>query len=206
MAADAAGGAMRRGPRLPWAGAALWLALALPWSRAALEGAMSLHMLVQLPLLALAGWWLAPWVPLRWRRALAPWNARGITGLILVSILALYWMLPLAMDAAIASGWVELGKFTSVPLLGGLVAALSWPRAGFIVRGVFMLEATATLYRAGWLFLVAREQVCANYLVSDQQQLGRLLLAAGGALTLVLAWKLMWGHIRVTPEVASGRP
>jgi hypothetical protein len=33
--------------------------------------------------------------------------------------------------------------------------------------------------------------------LSDQQQLGRYLLAIGIATCLVLAWKLMWGHIRV---------
>ncbi len=180
-----------------WLGPALWIVLALPPVRHALESAMTLQMLVQIPLLALAGWWLRPFLPQRMSDALAMWNHSGISGIVLVSLTAMIWMLPRMMDATLEDAWIELAKFTSVPLLIGLPLALSWPRTGFVVRGVFLLEVTATAYRLGWLYLVAPERLCSNYLLGDQQLLGELMFAIGVAISMVLAWKLMWGHINV---------
>lgn len=177
------------------AGALLWAALALPPVRHALESAMTLHMLIQIPLLVLAGGWLAKGAP-RWlERSLSTWNHRGISGLLLASLAGLVWMLPLAMDAALNDPRVELAKFLGVPLLIGAPIALSWPRAGFVVRGVVLLELIATMLRLGWLYLISPERLCSNYLLDDQQRLGRILLVAGFVVLLILLWKLMWGRV-----------
>lgn len=181
----------------PWLGPLLWCALALPPVKHALEASMTLQMLVQIPLLALAGWWLRPLLPRRVSDSLAAWNRSGITGFVLASLVAMVWMLPRAMDAALEVPWVEAAKFTSVPLLIGLPLALSWPRAGFVVRGVLLVEVIATAFRLGWLYLFSPERLCSNYLLGDQQQLGRIMLAIGVSIVLVLAWKLMWGRIDV---------
>lgn len=177
------------------AGAALWAALAVPPVRHALESTMTLQMLVQIPLLALAGGWLAQGAPGWLDRRLARWNYQGISGLLLASLTGMVWMLPLAMDAALDDPRFTLAKFLSVPLLIGAAVALSWPRAGFVVRGVVLLELTATAFRLGWLYLISPVRLCSNYLLDDQAQLGKLLLAVGVAIVLMLAWKLMWGHI-----------
>lgn len=181
----------------PLLGLMLWLLLALPPLRHLLEAGMSTHMLVQLPLLGLAGWLLAGLLPTRTQQRIAQWNRSGISGLLLISFTGLIWMLPLPLDAAIDHPLAELAKFLSVPLLLGLPLALSWPHAGFIVRGFFLVELIATTLRAGWLYLAVPARLCSNYLVDDQQQLGRLLLVTGAALGLMLAWKLLFGHIRV---------
>ncbi len=181
--------------RLVLAGAILWAALAIPLVRHALESAMTLQMLVQIPLLVLAGWWLAQGIPDWFARHLAAWNHRGISGLLLASLAGMVWMLPLAMDAAIDDPRVTLAKFLSVPLLIGAPIALSWPRAGFVVRGVVLLELIATMLRLGWLYLISPVRLCSNYLLDDQQRLGKILLVAGFAILLLLVWKLMWGHI-----------
>ena len=116
-------------------------------------------------------------------------------GLLLASLTGVVWMLPLALDAALDDSRVALAKFLSVPLLIGAPVALSWPRAGFVVRGVVLAELTATLFRLGWLYLISPLRLCSNYLLDDQQRLGKLLLAGGFAIVAVLAWKLMWGRI-----------
>ncbi len=177
------------------AGAILWAVLAAPPVRHALEATMTLQMLVQIPLLALAGGWLALGMPVRLGRALARWNEGGISGLLLASLSSAVWMLPLAMDAALDSSQVALAKFLSAPLLIGAPIALSWPRAGFVVRGVVLLELIATTFRLGWLYLISPVRPCSNYLLDDQQLLGKLLLTAGFLMVLILVWKLMWGHI-----------
>jgi hypothetical protein len=181
--------------RLCLAGAALWAALAVSPLRHALESTMTLQMLVQIPLLALAGAWLAQGTPDWLDRHLARWNYQGIGGLLLASLTGMVWMLPLALDAALDDPRFTLAKFLSVPLLIGAPVALSWPRAGFVVRGVVLLELTATAFRLGWLYLISPVRLCSNYLLDDQERLGRLLLAIGVAIVLLLAWKLMWGRI-----------
>ena len=87
--------------RLCIAGALLWAALAVPPVRHALESTMTLQMLLQIPLLALAGGWFAQGAPEGLDRRLAGWNQSGISGLLLASLAGMVWMLPLAMDAAL---------------------------------------------------------------------------------------------------------
>ncbi len=183
-----------------WLGRALWLALAVPPLQRALEATMTLQMLVQIPLLALAGWWMAASLAHRPATALAAWNRSGISGLLLASLAAMLWMLPRTLDAALEVPWVALAKFLGVPWLIGMPLALSWPRAGFVVRGVFLLEVVATAFRLGWLYTVSPVRLCSNYLLGDQQQLGKTMLALGVAICVLLAWRLMWGHVAIHGE------
>ncbi len=181
----------------PWLGLALWVVLALPPVRHVLEATMTLQMLVQIPLLAVAGRWLAPLLMRRVVDVLSGWNRSGITGIVLVSLTGVLWMLPRMLDAALENPWVALAKFASVPLLIGVPLAISWPQAGFVVRGVWLVEIVAMTFRLGWLYLVSPVRLCSNYLLSDQQQLGKIMLAVGVAICLLLAWKLMWGGSQV---------
>ena len=188
---------MKADGRLGVAGVILWAALAVPVVRHALEATMTLQMLAQMPLLALAGWWFAHGTPSWLARHIGDWNHHGISGLLLASLTGMVWMLPLAMDAALDVSWVTLAKFLSIPLLIGAPVALSWPRAGFVVRGVVLLEVTATAFRLGWLYLISPVRLCSNYLLDDQQQLGKILLGIGVVILVVLVWKLMWGRIDI---------
>jgi len=148
-------------------------------------------------LLALAGWWLAAFLVRRPAGAMDAWNRSGISGLLLASLAAMVWMLPRALDAALDVPWVALAKFVGVPWLIGMPLAISWPRAGFVVRGVFLVEVVATTFRLGWLYMVSPVRLCSNYLLTDQQQLGKIMLAIGVAICALLAWKLMWGRIDI---------
>lgn len=183
-------------------GAVLWAVLALPPVQHALVATMTLQMLVQIPLLAVAGWWVAHAVPVPALRAIGAWNHGGVSGLLLASFTAMAWMLPRAMDAAVDDPAIALAKFASVPCLIGAPLALSWPRMGFVVRGVFFVELIATTFRLGWLYEASPVRLCANYLIGDQQLLGEILLAIGTAGSLWLAWQLLAGRIQVERPVA----
>jgi hypothetical protein len=176
-------------------GAALLLVLLIaPPLRHALESSMTAQMLLQMPLLAAAGWLAARALPARLSAAIDACNEHGLGGLVLATLAGAYWMLPRSLDAAIADPAVAIAKYLSVPLLIGLPLALSWPRMGFVIKGVLLLEGIATLLRLGWLYLVSPERLCNLYLLDDQQRLGRLLLLIGAALCLGLACKLVWGR------------
>ncbi|MGP1679970.1 MAG: hypothetical protein ACTS6J_22795 [Burkholderiales bacterium] len=189
--------------------ALLFLALASPPLRHALEASMTAQMLVQLPLLAGVGYLLGLALPVRVAASLVAWNHRGITGLVLASLASAYWMLPRLLDASATEPATAAIKFVSVPLLVGLALAQSWPRSSFVVRGVFLIELIATLFRLGWLYLVSPVRLCNNYLLDDQQRLGQILIAVGAMLFLWIAWKLLWGRFDLTRyagEWTDGRP
>jgi hypothetical protein len=182
--------------------ALLLLVLLVPPLRHALEASMTAQMLLQIPLLAAAGWLAAMALPARLSAAIEAWNAHGIGGLVLATLASAYWMLPRALDAAVTDPSIALAKYLSVPLLIGLPLALSWPRMGFIVKGLLLLEVIATLLRLGWLYLVSPERLCNLYLLDDQQRLGRLLLLIGAALFLGVACKLLWGRFDAPSHAA----
>ncbi|HEX5477689.1 MAG TPA: hypothetical protein VFX09_07520 [Burkholderiales bacterium] len=185
--------------------ALLLLMLLAPPVKAALEASMSAQMLVQIPLLAAAGALFAHALPKGVLSAIEPWNEQGISSLVLATFAAAFWMLPRSLDAAATDPLMAGAKYLSVPLLLGLPLALAWPRMSFIVRGVFLLECIATLFRLGWLYLVSPERLCNNYLLDDQQRLGRYLLFLGAALVLAIAWKLLWGRFEAAEETSLGR-
>jgi hypothetical protein len=186
-------------PRLaPTAAAVLFAALLLPPVRAWLEASMTLQMLVQIPLLIGVGYLLAGALPERLDASIARWNHHGITSLVLASLTGMLWMLPRSLDAAVSEPWIALAKFTSVPLLIGLPLGLGWPRMGFVVRGVFLLELIATFFRLGWLYLVSPLRLCNNYLLDDQQRAGQYMLVIGGVILACVMAKLLWGRFNST--------
>jgi len=185
----------------------LVLVLLTPPARRGLEATMTAQMLLQIPLLVAAGWLFSRAVPARVLAGVERWNHLGITGLVLATIVSTFWMLPRSLDAATSDPLVAGAKYLSVPLLIGLPFALSWPRMGFVVRGVFLVEFVATFFRLGWLYLISPIRLCNNYALNDQQRLGGCMLAIGGTLLVWLAWKLLWGrfeslsstHLRSAP-------
>ena len=195
--------------------ALLMLVLLAPPIRRGMEATMTAQMLVQIPLLAAAGWLLSRGVSPRVLARVQRWNHRGITGLVLATVVATFWMLPRSLDAATSLPLVAVAKYLSVPLLIGLPYAVSWPRTGFVVRGLLLTELVATCFRLGWLYLISPVRLCNNYALDDQQRLGGYMLAVGGGLLGWLAWKLVWGRFEsfsnthgppATPNDTPARP
>ena len=185
------------------AGAAvcLWLVLAAAPLRAWLESSMALHMLLQLPLLAGAGYLLgAAWLQAtpgggaaRLLGAVQSYNAGGATGIIAASIAMLLWMLPRLLDAARLDLAVDALKFAVVPL-AGLAVALSWRRLPAIARAFVHIEVIATFFRFGWGYAVAEERLCLAYLAGDQQRTGELLIWLGVLWAALVIWRPLFGE------------
>jgi hypothetical protein len=178
---------------LPTAGIVLFALLAVPLSRQWLESHMAGHMLVQIPLLAVSGYWLAGAIPQAAVETLRPWNRFGITGALVAIVTALFWMLPRNLDATIDSGTFEVFKFASLPLLVGVPLRLSWRSLTAIGRGLIWSNFVAMLWVLAWLYLAAPVRVCNSYLLNEQALVGRLLAIIGFLLAAALAVRAFTG-------------
>jgi hypothetical protein len=154
---------------------ALPLVLALPPLRALLESSMSLHMLVQFPLLMLAGFLLAGQVPQRWSARLQRWNGYGISGLLLVALVLSLAMIPRLLDLALVDPGIEAAKWLAL-LAAGAALRGSWQRAGLVVQGFFLFNVLPMMGVAGQLYQDSPLRLCNAYLLDDQVWLGQALV------------------------------
>lgn len=177
----------RYGKIVPRAGLLMFLILAVPAVRRMMESDMALHMLLQFPLILLAGWLLGKGLPAQARRGLQKWNYAGIAGLLLASMVMMFWMLPRALDTVLVNPTLEFCKFLSLGLAGAALE-VSWQTAGMITRGFFLGNVLPMMMVVGWLYIEAPVRICNAYLTNDQLRTGTGLLAlaiAGSAVWLL---------------------
>ncbi len=148
--------------------------------RARLESNPVTHVLVQLPLLALAGALL----PLRLGQG--EWNRGGWATLLMAIFAIAFWMLPRSIDAALADPAFEAAKFVTLPLAVGLMLRIGWARAHPLLRGVLKAQALSMLGVMAFLYTHAPVRLCNAYLIEDQARLGCGFLFV--ALGLVAVW------------------
>lgn len=191
--------------------AALYLVLATPGARAWMEATMTGHMLVQIPLLAAIGALSCRSLPQRLQDRLLAAAGGAIPCVLLATFASTYWMLPRALDDALAHGWNEAAKFLSLPLLVGLPLGLAWKRLEVMGRSFVWTNAISMLAVLGWLYIAAPVRVCNNYLVDQQESAGWWMVKL--AVLLFACWlgSLFVGGPRRAgaPGVAShggGRP
>jgi hypothetical protein len=170
---------------MPRAGLAMLLILVIPAVRSMMESDMALHMLLQFPLVLLAGWLLAKGFSEQTRTRLQSWNHSGISGLLMVSMVLMFWMIPRALDLVLIDHTMELWKFLSLAM-AGVALELSWQAAGMIVRGFFLGNVLPMMMVAGWLYVEAPVRICNAYLTNDQLRTG------SGLLALAIAGSLIW--------------
>lgn len=142
--------------------------------RSAVAGDPVLHVLLQMPLLALAGV-LAVW-------SLPPLRTHAVPMFLVALTCGLFWMLPRNVDWALTP-WGELAKYVTLPLLLGAPLRLSWPRLGPLLRGFVQANLLSMLGLLGFLYIHAPIRICNAYLVTAQQDLGFAFLYVAGGLT-----------------------
>lgn len=166
--------------------AAAWIALWLRPLRGLLEGTMALHMAVQMPLLIALGTFVAISLRDREPRWFAAADWLGIPGLVAVLLASSFWMLPRALDEAVADPAFDLVKFVTLPLLVGLPLGLSWRRMPPLGRAFIWANFIPKLGAIGGLYLGAPIRLCAYYRLDQQQLAGWTLIAI--AIALGLTW------------------
>ena len=164
--------------------ASFWLLLAL-LSRGWLEAHMARHMLLQFPLLLLGGALLAAWLPLVWRQRISHYNQLGLNGMVYVSLLTTVWMIPSALDLALAQPGINLAKLLSL-FLAGMALRLSWQPAGRMIQGFFLIGWAMMGMTVGMLYGESDSRLCNAYLQSQQARAGNGLILLSGL--MVLGW------------------
>ncbi|OZU88781.1 hypothetical protein CIL03_10875 [Virgibacillus indicus] len=153
-------------------GVVLFCILLIPPVRTYMESIMILHMLVQLPLLILAGWLAGKVVIQKFSRFFAKYNENGVPGITLVIIITMYWMLPRAMDEALTFYHVELFKFLGLPFLVGIPLRDSWHKLKAVGKSFVYLNYLPMFGLMAWLYIDTPIQICNNYLEVQQKVLG----------------------------------
>ncbi len=145
---------------------------------------MTAHMLVQIPLLAATGFAFGCLLRKSVRERLRSLSGGPLPLLLVALFASSYWMLPRALDAALAQPAAEVAKFLTLPLLVGFPLALAWERLGLIGRGFVWTNSISMMAVLGWLYLAAPLRVCNGYLLAQQNTAGLWLLRLSVALFL----------------------
>lgn len=157
------------------------LAVAHPW----LEQTMARHMGLELPALFAAGWWAAGCAGESLARALAPWNARGLPGLLAALLVTGFWMVPAALDRAVLDDATAVLKVLSL-VAAGLLTGASWRSAGVVIQAFFVLNWFWMTLAIGLLYQEAPQQLCSVYLADQQAAAGAAMV--GWAVVGLVSW------------------
>jgi hypothetical protein len=160
-------------------------AAAILISRRWLEADMARHMLIEFPLLLVAGLCTAKALPERTVALIMRANRLGLAGFTLVSLTAAYWMIPVALDQSLSSGPAAAAKYASF-LAAGLLLPVSFQAAPLAMQAFFVGNWVWMTATVGLLYQNAPQQLCVNYLIGTQLNAGEGLVAA--ALAIAGVW------------------
>lgn len=185
-------GAKRISPKLlagvtAWGTAILWPIA--PW----LEGNMSRHVLIQLPLLAIAGWFIGRLIYENFRPALFVWNRHGAAGTSAAIFTFIFWMIPRSLDASLSDPIHALVKYITIPLGFGACLGASWDMAPAWLRGFLKVNFLSMLIFLAWLYAASPDQLCNNYARDEQRELALRLAPIIGALGVIFALRPLFG-------------
>lgn len=160
-------------------GALMLAAITHDW----LETSMARHMLVQLPALFIAGWFIFGHTNLI--KSLAKIDAHGLTSFVFILSVSSYWMIPRALELSIRSSSYETAKFITI-IFAGAVAPSALKRGNQIIQLFFVGNFCAMAAIFGLLYQDQFKQLCNAYTVDDQTFAGVGLVII--ACTIPLFW------------------
>ena len=166
----------------------LAISLSVPPLRSLIEQSMFWHMVVQMPLLVLAGWLTMSARPQRSPfQFMSAWNVYGLNGFFLTFLILAYWMLPSAIDRAVvlpeADGLKLLTLFTA-----GALSKHALDRSPSVLQLFFVALTVSMLIWLGFYFITTELRLCNAYSLASQVSTGWGLIGLG--ITTGGAWLL----------------
>jgi hypothetical protein len=157
------------------------VAAARPW----FEATMVRHMAIEIPVVFMIGWVAAWRSGPRFSESFARWNAYDIPVILYATLVAMFWMMPVALDKAVLEPSWGILKMLSI-VLAGLLLGACWSKVSLIVQSFIVLNAVSMLLSAGLLYQRAPGQLCSVYLSAQQSAAGEGLLA--WAVAILAVW------------------
>jgi|SRR5690625_1160753 len=173
-------------------GLILFIFLALPPVVHLAESIMTIHMHMQMPLLAVAGMLMTPLFKQLFPKFFATWNKDGVPGILLVLIVVGYWLIPRAMDDALMSLPVEIFKFFSWTFLVGVPLMDSWSKLSSLWKNIVFITLGIVYLMMAGIYIFAPDQLCNNYLIVEQRTLGWAFLFVSFCLLLYFVQTLFY--------------
>ncbi|MEO8838831.1 MAG: hypothetical protein ABI351_08965 [Herbaspirillum sp.] len=180
--------------------------------RQPLEASMAWHMLVQIPMILIAGA-LAALAQSKiaaqcdnqdgksgvWLQHLRRYDEQGVPSLLLLVFLLTYWMIPRSIDTAVASPFADALKFVSL-FAGGMLLVDSLTRANLVIQVFFLGNVSWMMSIIGVMYQDDSTRLCNFYLVDDQIVAGQGLVVLAVLIpALWLWWRLYvrggWRHL-----------
>lgn len=150
-----------------------------------LASSMFIHMLIQIPALILAGYWLnsqnkPPNSPSSLSLSLSCW--------LWILLASMFWMLPISLDKAlIHSNW-DIFKIITLVVSGMLLKpAFAGPK---VLSLFFAGSSLMMLFSVGHFYQDSESRLCNSYLLSSQKTTGLGLMLLAMALLLLALFKL----------------
>jgi len=162
-----------------------------------LEGDMARHMLLEFPLLMAAGAALAHVATPRVTAAIERIDRLGLTGWTFTSLVLAFWMIPAALDAAIASALVNAAKYATL-FAAGFAARGAIARSPRVLQAFFIGNLVWMAATVGIVYQEAPRQLCLYYRVDAQVWAGRGLIVASVAVAAA------WLYAVLRTEVLQG--
>jgi len=169
-------------PVIVWLSLLLAITPSTPSFKYLIDDSMAFHMLVQIPLLILAGYLIGRYFKLN----LNPRSLNIVLSCWLWFLFAtLFWMLPISLDKALLSyGW-DFFKIISLILTGLLLTvALSSSK----ILSLFFIGSTVMmLFFIGYYYQDTTLRLCNSYLIESQQNAGIGLIAMAFTIVFLCA-------------------
>ncbi|MUK90122.1 hypothetical protein GMD78_17250 [Ornithinibacillus sp. L9] len=160
--------------------------LILPPVASLMESIMIIHMHMQMPLLVISGFLMAPFFQKKLPAFFEKWNQIGIPGIFLFIIIMSYWSIPRTMDDALTIQAVEIFKFISLPFLVGVPLRDSWAKISTVWKNITFIIFLILFTAMGILYIASPDQLCNNYLRTEQVTLGWGFITMAAAILIYL--------------------
>ena len=160
----------------------------LPFAHIVIQSSMAFHMLIQIPMLILAGYVLkkiSSTIDHSLAESLAQWLWIYLSGL--------FWMLPISLDKALIYPIWDIFKVITLLITGAILKVVFQSHR---VLALFFIGSTAMmLFFVGFYYQGTNVRLCNAYLIESQHEAGSGLIMAASLLLGFLFWKIQQGLV-----------
>lgn len=161
--------------------------LSIPPIRSLIEHSMFWQMVIQIPMLIVSGFWIAVMFSnsnpdiMQDIQYAKGWNLYGLPCFFVVTIILIYWMIPLNIDHAVLIYYFDTIKVISL-LLCGFCLFISLQQAPLVLQLFFLGYLFAMMVWLGIYFLTTDLRLCNVYSLESQTHAGYGILLLSSSL------------------------